>query len=162
MGGRRHHGCEETGCSTPVRLFSAIPGAVDLGRVYLDVDDRRPVECVQPPHLQDSVFCPDEVDHTERDRVRAVGRADGKYPFLGRCPGRDCPENCPVRPFEPAQDPEVLLPFDLPEGGAVFFINHYLGDGIGQAPLPRCIALCLVGGVDVTNGVEFDGCRSHA
>ena len=82
-------------------------------------------------------------------------------PFLGRCPGRDCPENCPVSPVEPAEDPEVLPPLDLPEGGTVFFINHDLGDGIGQTPLPGCIALCLVGGADGTDGMELDGCGCH-
>ena len=46
--------------------------AVDLGRVYLDVDDRCPVKGVQPPDLQDIPLHIKQVDHAERDRVRAV------------------------------------------------------------------------------------------
>ena len=46
---------------------------------------------------------------------------------------------------------------DLPEGGTIFFINRYLGDGIGEASLPGGIALYPVGRADVADGVELDG-----
>jgi hypothetical protein len=45
---------------------------------------------------------------------------------------------------------------DLPEGGAIFFFNHDLGDGIGESSLPGCVPLCLIRGADRADRVELN------
>jgi hypothetical protein len=68
------------------------------------------------------------------------GERYGKYPFSDWGPGRCCRSRLRVLPVEPAEDPEALQVFDLPEGRAVFFIHNDLGDGGGKPSLARCIA----------------------
>ena len=135
--------------------------AVDISRIYLDIDDRRPVECVQSPYLQNVIIYVNQVDHADRDRVRAIGRTDSKYPFLRGCPGRDCPEDSTICPVKPAENPEMLLPFNLPESRAVFFFDPDLGYGLGEPSLPGSIAFFFVGGADIADGMESNGCGCH-
>ena len=95
-----------------------------------------------------------EVYQTERDRIRAVRRPDGKYPFLGRLAGRDRPENGTVGPVEPTENPEVFPSLNLPESRAVSFINHDLGNRVRKSALSRSISFYFIGGSDEPYGVE--------
>lgn len=47
-------------------------GTVNISGVHFDIDNRRPIECVQPSHFQDTFFHFKKIDHTERYGVRAV------------------------------------------------------------------------------------------
>lgn len=135
--------------------------AVDLGRVRFDIYNRRSVNGIQPPDPEDIPPHFEEVNKTERYRVRAVGRADGKNPFLFACPGRDCLKDGPVGPVEPAEDPELPAFLQLEKRRQIFFIDNNLRDQIREAALPGSIAPRLVRRTDIPDGMQFNGCRTH-
>ena len=113
-------------------------------RIWLDVDDRAAVECVDPFHAEDVVLACDEFGDAEGEGIRAAGRAAGEYAVNLPCGGRDGLEDIPFRQMRPVEDDEVFVLLDFEQSVREVRMNRNLRDLLTHASLPWDVCKAFV------------------
>ena len=126
-----------------------------------DVDDRRPVQRLEVPHLDPGGANRHDLDAVQPDRIRPVRRAGAEDALLspGGVPARMDPEHVPARSIQPGQHDDARAGMEIAKALAHGLVEHEPGVGRPLVALFRRRLSVDEGGLDEADRSQLVGHR---